>query len=339
MGHLALGWALLVGTLAAGSPLHQGDGIIDKEMDMVPASFDDQYQGCGRMMEEELAELNRTEFAEKRVYAEAWAIAAAEWRNRHGRIPQMRALRPELAVALLAYSHEGALYREFNEAVREAGRSRQYYLDQFRFKVLHFLLTEALRALRDARPRRCYQVYRGVGGIRFTARQHQSVRFGQFTSASLRKKNAESFGQDTFFLVETCHSVPIGNFSFYPAEEEVLIPPFERFEVTNVTLKGNRSFIQLRSQATISTYNCEFVKGDISRGPFLCTARLQGMGLGGGPVPPALWGKGGLDRGEGNGGSLSLGAWPQTTPSHSPTGFAVRALAAQLGTAHLGTAQ
>ncbi|NXY92307.1 NARE ribosyltransferase, partial [Alcedo cyanopectus] len=261
MEHLALGWVLLVGTLVAGSPLHGPDGIPEKEMDMAPASFDDQYRGCDRMMEEELAELNRTEFANKSVYAEAWTLAAAEWRNRHGHVPEMRALRPELAIALLAYTREGTLYREFNEAVREAGRSRGHYLQRFHFKALHFLLSEALRALRDARPRRCYRVYRGVRGVRFTAQQHRPVRFGHFTSASLRKETAESFGQDTFFSVQTCYSVPIENFSFYPVEEEVLIPPFESFQVTNVSLSGNRSFIQLLSQAASSTYNCEFVKG------------------------------------------------------------------------------
>ncbi|NXG70707.1 NARE ribosyltransferase, partial [Baryphthengus martii] len=260
MDYLALGLVLLVGTLATGSPLHWRDLNNIKEMDMAPTSFDDQYQGCSHMMEKELAELNRTEFT-NRIYAEAWTIATAEWRNRHGHIHQTLALRPDLAVALLAYTLQGSLYREFNEAVRTAGSSREYYLDNFHFKVLHFLLTEALRALRDARPRHCYNVYRGVQGIYFTAQQHQSVRFGQFTSASMQKKSAESFGQDTFFSVETCYGFPIKDFSLYPVEEEVLIPPFESFKVTTVTHDRNRSFIALRSQDAKSNYNCEFVKG------------------------------------------------------------------------------
>ncbi|NXD85336.1 NRT2 ribosyltransferase, partial [Halcyon senegalensis] len=261
MEHLALGWVLLIGTLAAGSPPHRRDSITDKEMDMALTSFDDQYQGCGHLMEEELPELNRTEFTNNKAYAEDWAIATAKWQNCHRCNPQMRVLRPKLAIAVLAYSYNGSLYREFNKATREAGRSREYYLHHFHFKVLHFLLTEALRALRDSRPRRCYQVYRGVQGIRFTAQQHQSVRFGQFTSTSSLKNIAECFGQDTFFRVKTCHGVPIKDFSFFPEEEEVLIPPFEVFEVTKVTRIGNRSFIHLSSQDIFSNYNCEFVKG------------------------------------------------------------------------------
>ncbi|NXW54902.1 NARE ribosyltransferase, partial [Eurystomus gularis] len=263
MEHLALGLVLLVGTLAAGSPprlWHRQDLDAVKEvvLDMAPTSFDDQYWGCSHMMEEELAELNRTEFANNRVYAQAWTIATAEWRSRRGRVPQT--LRPELAIALLAYTQESPLHREFNGAVREAGRSRQHYLHDFHFKVLHFLLSEALRALRDAWPHHCHHVYRGVQGIRFTALHRQSVRFGHFTSTSLQRNRTLAFGQDTFFLVETCYGVPIKDFSFYPEEEEVLIPPFESFKVTDVAHERDRVVIQLRSQAANSTYNCELVK-------------------------------------------------------------------------------
>ncbi|XP_059676017.1 GPI-linked NAD(P)(+)--arginine ADP-ribosyltransferase 1 [Gavia stellata] len=262
MEHLALGWVLLAGTLAAGSPLCRRDlgPVREVVLDMAPSSFDDQYQGCSRMMEDKLEELNRTEFANNSVYAEAWTLAGAEWRSRRGRVPQPLVLRPEQAVALLAYTLHGPLHQVFNAAVREAGRSRREYLDAFPFKVLHFLLSEALRTLRDAQPRRCHRVYRGVRGIRFTARQHQSVRFGHFTSASLRNESTLPFGQDTFFSVETCYGVPIWDFSFFPKEEEVLIPPFESFEVTDVTRDGDRALIQLRSQAALSTYNCELVK-------------------------------------------------------------------------------
>uniref|UniRef100_A0A8C8AWR3 NAD(P)(+)--arginine ADP-ribosyltransferase n=1 Tax=Otus sunia TaxID=257818 RepID=A0A8C8AWR3_9STRI len=263
MGHLALGLVLLAGTLTASSTPRRRDldPLQEVALDMAPNSFDDQYWGCSRMMQEELEELNRTEFARNSVYAEAWTRAAAEWQNRQGHVPQPPALRPEHAVALLAYTlQEPRLFQEFNAAVREAGRSREEYLGAFHFKTLHFLLTEALRVLRDAQPRRCHRVYRGVPDIRFTAQQHQPVRFGHFTSTSLQNKTTQLFGQDTIFSVETCYSACISNFSSFPGEEEVLIPPFEIFEVTNVTRDGNRAHIQLRSRDARSTYNCELVK-------------------------------------------------------------------------------
>ncbi|NWU73766.1 NARE ribosyltransferase, partial [Pterocles burchelli] len=286
MEHLAVGLVLLAGTLATGSPLHRRDLDPIKEMalDMAPTAFDDQYRGCSRMMEEELRELNRTEFANNSIYADAWTHAAAEWRNRRGRVPP--ALRPEQAITLLAYTQHGPLYQGFNAAVRKAGRSRGEYLGTFRFKALHFLLSEALRTLRDTRPRRCHQVYRGVRGIRFSAQPRQPVRFGHFTSTSLQKERALSFGQDTVFSVETCYGVPIQDFSFFPEEEEVLIPPFESFEVTNITRDGDGVLIQLRSRAALSTYNCELL-GSLTPPD---SPSLSPPGTSVPRDPPRLWG-------------------------------------------------
>ena len=184
-----------------------------------------------------------------------------EWRNRWGRADRPPALRRDQATAMLAYTMEGKLYHQFNNATRGDGISRQHYLRSFPFKTLHFLLSRALHTLRESQPQQCYNVYRGVKGTRFTAQQGQVVRFGQFTSTSLKEKVAEGFGIDTFFFVNTCYGVPIMEFSDYPDENEVLIPPCEQFEVTTVTYKNGRSEIHLHSRGMYSTYNCEFVKG------------------------------------------------------------------------------
>ncbi|XP_074005385.1 erythroblast NAD(P)(+)--arginine ADP-ribosyltransferase-like [Numenius arquata] len=258
MEHLVLGLVLFAGTLAPSNPQFF-KSIKEMRLDMAPTSFDDQYQGCSRMMEEELGELNRTEFARNSIYAETWTKAVAEWQKKGGHVPKPTALRMEHAVALLAYTLQERLYPEFNAAVREAGLSLREYLDNFQFKALHFLVIQALRILREAQPN-CYQVYRGVQGIRFTAQRQDLIRFGQFASTSFLKSVAEDFGQDTFFSVYTCYGVPIRDFSFYPNEQEVLIPPFERFEVTSITKQGKSTHIQLHSNGIFSNYNCEWVK-------------------------------------------------------------------------------
>lgn len=253
-------------------------------MDMAPHSFDDQYQGCIDLMEAELEELNRTEFANE-IFAEGWRSATEKWQRRWGRVSSPMVLRQDQAIAVLAYTMEGELYRVFNNATLTAGRSRQHYLSSYPFKTLHFLLSRALHTLRESQTQPCHNVFRGVRGTRFTAQQGTVVRFGQFTSSSLRKKVAESFGQDTFFSVETCYGVPIKEFSTFPGEDEVLIPPFEQFRVTNSTYTAGRSFIQLRSHGKSSTYNCEFVKGRSSPmeaphlwGLLLAAAALAALG-------------------------------------------------------------
>uniref|UniRef100_A0A8C3PQR5 NAD(P)(+)--arginine ADP-ribosyltransferase n=1 Tax=Calidris pygmaea TaxID=425635 RepID=A0A8C3PQR5_9CHAR len=263
MENLVLGLVLLAWTLATGNSLNL-KVIGEKVLDMAPNSFDDQYQGCDHEMEEELGELHRTEFTNNSIYAGYWTQAAEKWKE-HSHVPQPPMLRTEHAVALIAYSLPGSLNRIFNKAVREVGRSHREYMEKFQFKTLHFLLTQALKILREAQPQQCYQVYRGIRDIRFTAQSHDSVRFGQFASSSILKDRAERFGTVTFFSVYTCYGVPIKNFSDMPEEEEVLIPPFETFTVTNITYDGKTTHIQLESTGTCSNHNCEWLKGDIPR--------------------------------------------------------------------------
>ncbi|XP_032063782.1 NAD(P)(+)--arginine ADP-ribosyltransferase 2-like [Aythya fuligula] len=259
MEHLGLGWVLLAGTLAgtlAASSTREQDPVPIKKvaMDMAQNSFDDQYRGCRYKMEVALEMVNCTEF-QNPLYADAWSKAKEKWQNSNH--PQV--LQWEYAVAVLAYTDNTGLYSEFNRAVCEGGRSREHYLECFQFKTMHFLLTEALHTLRKAQGRRCYDVYRGVKGIHFTARRHQTVRFGQFASTSLKENATKRFGQDTLFIVHTCYGVPIQDFSFYPDEEEVLIPPYEVFKVTNVMSYSSRSIIHLHSHGVCSNYNCALV--------------------------------------------------------------------------------
>ncbi|XP_058688337.1 erythroblast NAD(P)(+)--arginine ADP-ribosyltransferase-like [Poecile atricapillus] len=253
---------LLAGTVASSIHLHwweRGGTTKEIALDMAPNSFDDRYLRCHFKMLRALPALNRTEFVPYGDYAEAWARAMATWASRaHTESP----LQLELAIALLAYTMEEGLYLEFNRAVRTAGRSRREYLDTFPFKVLHYLLTEALSELRGAQSHpRCLHVYRGVDGIRFTAGLGRIVRFGQFASTSLLQNVSESYGITTTFEVDTCHGADIRDFSNYPEEQEVLIPPFETFKVTNITHQGDDIYIQLRSHGVHSKYNCALFQG------------------------------------------------------------------------------
>ncbi|NXB00904.1 NARE ribosyltransferase, partial [Cnemophilus loriae] len=228
-------------------------------LDMALDSFDDQYRGCRHIMTEVLPALNHFELQQNPLLARVWVKAMAEWQRRG---PPVSPLSPDHTVALMAYTMKD-MYKEFNDAVQVAGRSRQEYWDNFHFKTLHFLLTDALAVLRGTRGPRCHCVFRGVRGVRFEAQPGDTVRFGRFTSTSLHKQIAQQFGTDTMFQVHTRQGVDIREFSSSPSdEEEVLIPPFETFRVTNVTQEGDRALIQLRSTGTFSKYNCEWLRGD-----------------------------------------------------------------------------
>ncbi|NWV62677.1 NARE ribosyltransferase, partial [Malurus elegans] len=236
-------------------------------MDMAPNSFDDQYWGCRDKMTAALPALHRSELQQNSLFAQAWAQARAEWQKRGSRVSPLSS--SDQAIALMAYTMDKPaytvttpLFETFNTAVREAGYSRWQYRNKFHFKVLHFLLTDALATLRDTQGKRCRDVFRGVSGKQFNVTYGKKVRFGQFTSTSLNKTVSEGYGTDTLFQVTTCYGVDIQHVSFNPREQEVLIPPFETFKVTKVTQDGDKTRIWLHSNGTYSNYNCEWLRGD-----------------------------------------------------------------------------
>ncbi|XP_066193468.1 erythroblast NAD(P)(+)--arginine ADP-ribosyltransferase-like isoform X2 [Sylvia atricapilla] len=227
-------------------------------LDMANTSFDDQYLGCGPAMTAALPVLIRSEFQKNPLLAQAWEKAKDAWQRRGSPVSPLSS--PEQAIAIMAYTMLDA-YKDFNNAVHVAGRSSQDYRDKFHFKTFHFLLTQALVTLRNTQGPHCQDVFRGGRRYTLTAQSGDTVRFGRFTSTSLRKNTAECFGTDMILQVHTCHGVEIHQFSMYPEEEEVLIPPFEIFKVTNVTINGESHRIHLQSNGTSSNYNCEWLKG------------------------------------------------------------------------------
>ncbi|TRZ14092.1 hypothetical protein HGM15179_013013 [Zosterops borbonicus] len=227
-------------------------------LDMAPNTFDDQYRGCGPAMTAELPALNRSEFQKNPLFARVWKEAMAEWKFRGSRVSPLSS--PDQAIALMAYTMDD-LYTDFNNNMSVAGRSPQQYRDSFHFKVLHFLLTDALAKLRDSKGAQCQDVFRGVCSYQFQAQTGDTVRFGRFASTSLSQEIVNCIGKGTLFKVNTCQGADIRKFSNMESEEEVLIPPFETFQVTKVTQEGEKTVIKLRSTGTYSKYNCEWLKG------------------------------------------------------------------------------
>ncbi|XP_066193599.1 erythroblast NAD(P)(+)--arginine ADP-ribosyltransferase-like [Sylvia atricapilla] len=225
-----------------------------KLLDMAQDTFDDQYRGCGPAMTTALPALNRSDFQKNPFFALVWEEAVAEWQRRGSRVSPLSS--PEQAIAIMAYTM-GA-HGVFNIAVRVAGRSPQEYRDHFNFKMLHFLLTDALATLRDTQKGECLDMFRRECGVQTEAQHGDTVRFGQFTPMSLGKATS-GCSVETVFQVHTCHGVDIGLFSDDPGNWGVLIPPFETFEVNEVTREGNKSQIHLRSTGTFSKYNCEWL--------------------------------------------------------------------------------
>uniref|UniRef100_A0A8C3QMZ8 NAD(P)(+)--arginine ADP-ribosyltransferase n=1 Tax=Cyanoderma ruficeps TaxID=181631 RepID=A0A8C3QMZ8_9PASS len=226
---------------------------------MAQNSFDDQYQGCGPAMTAALPALNRSEFRKNPFFAWVWPHAVAEWQRLGS--PASLLSSPDQAIAIMSFMPYSCLPNIFNIALRVAGRSPQDYRDNFHYKTLHFLLTDALAKLRDAQKGKCLDVFRQECWVRFEARRGDTVRFGEFFRMRLRKTTEQGCPDEAELQVHTCHGARIPYFSPNPEDREVLIPPFETFEVTEVTRKGNKTQILLHSTGTSSKYNCEWLKG------------------------------------------------------------------------------
>ncbi|NXU64563.1 NRT2 ribosyltransferase, partial [Horornis vulcanius] len=227
-------------------------------LDMALDSFDDQYWGCAPAMTVALPALNRSEFQKNPLFTEAWPEAVAEWQSRGSPVSPLSS--QDQAIALMTFTMD--TYGPFNIAVHTAGRSPQEYRDNFHFKSLHFLLTQALATLRAPLKGQCLDVSLQVCAVLFEARRGDTVRFGQFMIMSLDKATGGGCPEETVFQVHTCHGAGIQSFSQHPEFNWVLIPPFETFEVTQFTQEGGKVQIQLRSTGTSSKYNCEWLKGD-----------------------------------------------------------------------------
>ncbi|XP_074415737.1 erythroblast NAD(P)(+)--arginine ADP-ribosyltransferase-like [Zonotrichia albicollis] len=237
-------------------------------LDMAPYSFDDQYQGCGPAMKAALLTLSGSEFQQNEEFAEVWVKAATAWQSRG---PPVSPLSPDQATAIMAFTMTNP--RTFNDAVSVVGRSRQLYRDNFQFKTLHFLLTDALSTLRDAQKGQCRDAVLNVCNTRFETQRGATVRFSQFMMVFQSEEIGECPSEARLEL-RTCHGVEIQFFSEFPEPAIVLIPPFETFKVTQYTQEGDKTQIQLQSTGTYSKYNCEW--------------------LGGGSIPRATFHLGGL---------------------------------------------
>ncbi|RXN30247.1 NAD(P)(+)--arginine ADP-ribosyltransferase 2-like protein [Labeo rohita] len=121
--------------------------------------------------------------------------------------------------------------QNFDNAVRTD--KKKYQDKTFPWYSLFFFLTEAIQILKEMQ-NGCRLTYRGTN-VEFNGNVlNTEVRFGQFALSSLDRTKAEKFGTTSCFEIRTCEGVELANYSRFPYEKDVLIPPYEKFSVTEV---------------------------------------------------------------------------------------------------------
>ncbi|KAG8014441.1 GPI-linked NAD(P)(+)--arginine ADP-ribosyltransferase 1 [Nibea albiflora] len=219
--YFLLCWMLPVDSMAIRFNFTFRDSSQSFPLNMVDDSVDDMYFGCNEAM---MNIVKKRYFEkEKRVFANVWN-SAEECADRNMAETEDKALTKDHMRAICVYTSD-EIYREFNNAVRTEKRG---YGSKFQFHSLHFLLTSAIQILNN-NPY-CHTTYRRTT-VDLTGNVNQIFRFGFFSSSSFRP-DLKDFGSATCFKIKTCLGAFLENYSIQFGEEEVLIPPYEMFKIT-----------------------------------------------------------------------------------------------------------
>ncbi|XP_055990607.1 ecto-ADP-ribosyltransferase 4 [Sorex fumeus] len=230
-------------------------------IDLTPGSFDDQYQGCSQQTMEMLNEGDyfTKEVEANRNYSKIWQNAHLNWLNQEKSLPPNMTITH--AVAILVYTLNSNIRSEFTRVMASTGQSAAQYSHAFHFKYLHYYLTSAIQLLRKQMLRNndshCYKVRHEATNVSLEASIGDTLRFGQFLSASLLREDTPKLGNKTLFSISTCLGIPV---EYFTLKKEVLVPPYELFEVVNVTSLPKGNWVQLHSTGNFSTYNCQLLK-------------------------------------------------------------------------------
>ncbi|XP_044198589.1 T-cell ecto-ADP-ribosyltransferase 1-like [Thunnus albacares] len=235
-------------------------------LDMVDKAVDDMYCGCDQEMEEKV---NSTYFKKENVgtFNFVWKRAENCSKKEHA---EDEALTENHMKAICAYTsglknneNDKRLYEEFNEAVRT---NRSNYGSSFKFHYLHYWLTTAIQTLKKNQG--CQTTYRRTN-VTFTGNVNDIIRFGMFASSS-KLTNLTRFGKKTCFKIETCSGAYLKNYSTLGTkEEEVLIPPYETFNITKIAERWDKPqglhdcekvFILKSELKDVSNLNCKALK-------------------------------------------------------------------------------
>uniref|UniRef100_A0A8C1K428 NAD(P)(+)--arginine ADP-ribosyltransferase n=1 Tax=Cyprinus carpio TaxID=7962 RepID=A0A8C1K428_CYPCA len=148
---------------------------------------------------------------------------------------------PEHMTALQSYGGASTEFHEkFKELVQNHGRNSSTYRDEFPFKSLFFLLTDAMQ-LTDQK--KCRTVYSGTEE-EYKTTTEQKVRFVSFFPAKLKFTDAtEDASVDentgTVFNITSCSVISLDDYGCSSEDMDALISPTEVFTVKDITIVRN----------------------------------------------------------------------------------------------------
>lgn len=183
------------------------------------------------------------------------------------------------SIALYVYTYSGVknlnIHKDFNVATRTG--KEDYKAGTYQWYFFHYWLTKALQALKKHQTR-CLTTYRGVNG-QFTDESTQ-IRFGAFTSTSTDQNVAKGYGTISCFETYTCYGANIVEYSADKREKEVLIPPYETFEIAEVLQRSDKpdlwceTVYVLKSNGNVLKSNVNVLTTNGTKNQSLCVASV-----------------------------------------------------------------
>ncbi|TSZ26367.1 GPI-linked NAD(P)(+)--arginine ADP-ribosyltransferase 1 [Bagarius yarrelli] len=209
-------------------------------LDMALNSVDDQYKDCVSETNETIYRtILKNELNKNKKFADVWERYSKD---------------DDLTKLIKAYTIVD-FHAELNNAVRT---NRKTYTKKFNFKVAHFFLTLAIQKYQV---KDCVEVLRRSKNMFKKNVLGKEMRFGLFASSS-RRPDLVQFGNISCFKIQTCLGADISEVSLYSGEKEVLIPPYEKFKIINVSQNHMNCSVlyTLQSTGSFSNMKCELVK-------------------------------------------------------------------------------
>ncbi|XP_023188952.1 ecto-ADP-ribosyltransferase 5-like isoform X2 [Xiphophorus maculatus] len=230
------------------------------QLDMAPESVDDMYDKCENDQEKKIKTFLQNEINKNKNFKQAWNKAEKYYSKWTNNLP----LKKEQIMALYAYTlNVPPLYYDFNNATRT---QKSVYKTKFLYHTLHFYLTMALRTIKP-KAGNCVTVFRRTK-CKFSKNVlNKEIRLGAFSSSSMGNYANEEFGTQSCFEISTCFGADISKYSSTKSENEVLIPPYEVFRVTEIkeSSKHNKLPCEVvyKLQSTnkpLSNLNCDLIE-------------------------------------------------------------------------------
>lgn len=206
------------------------------QMGMFPEAADYSFQNCRKEMLQMVTKsggLLQTELNNNTYFKTMWKGDAACSKTIPGGTQKHM-------VALQSYVDAGSkFHRKFKKLV-QTSRGSSTYRDEFPFKSLFFLLTDAMQLIRK---NKCQTVYSGTEE-EYSTGIGEKVRFKSFLPAKLLYTDAaeETSSSDnigTVFNITSCSVFPLEDYECVSEEIDLLISPTEVFTVTGIRTVSN----------------------------------------------------------------------------------------------------